>query len=176
MARQKATQLTAGQPAPPPATVAQYREALSDIDRGDLRAAAAGLSAALARAPRNAQFRGDLAYVYASGAHYDEAATEFQRAFQTLQGDVWYLVGLAATRAAQRQFVDAAGTIQLAASNDSAVVDSVVGPAAASWFEQAGDPLGRDHLVPAGDPPVTQRCEQLAPAGDQSAGPQRFVA
>src|SRR6266550_1320129 len=65
MARQKAIQLAAGQPAPPPAALTQYREALGDIDRGDLAGAAPELAAVLARAPRNPQFRGDLAYVYA---------------------------------------------------------------------------------------------------------------
>src|SRR5437868_2043725 len=65
MARQKTTQLQAGTPAASSASNAQYREALSDIERGDLPVAATELTAALARAQQNPMFRGDLAYVYA---------------------------------------------------------------------------------------------------------------
>src|SRR5437868_4215035 len=53
-ARQKTTELQAGAPAPNPAAAAQYREALSDIERGDLNVAATELTAALQRAQQNA--------------------------------------------------------------------------------------------------------------------------
>ena len=134
MARQRSTALLGDRAAGNAASAATYREALADIDRGELATAATELTAALARARDNALYRGDLAYVYARLGRFEDASTEYTRAYQALQRNAWYLMGIATVKAAQGQFPDAAGTVQLAASNDSAVVDSVtVGPAA-NWF------------------------------------------
>ena len=136
-ARQRDASL--GTPAAPAPAQAQYREALADIERGDLPIASTELTAALQRARNNALFLGDRAYVYARLGQLDNAATDFTRAYQAQQQNAWYLVGLAAVRAAQRQWADAGGTIQLAANTDSAVIDSVTAPAAGNWLESAGD-------------------------------------
>ena len=139
MARQRSTALLGDRAAGNAASAATYREALADIDRGELATAATALTAALARARDNALYRGDLAYVYARLGRFEDASTEYTRAYQALQGNAWYLVGIAVVKAAQGQFPDAAGAVQLAASNDSAVVDSItVGPAA-SWFGLTSD-------------------------------------
>ncbi len=139
MARQRAAQLSTGAPPTNAASLAQYREALADMERGNLTIAAAELTAALQRAPQNALFRGDRAYVYALMGHLDEAATEYTGAYQVQQQNAWYLAGVAVTRGAQHQWAQAAGTIQLAVQTDSTVADSVIAGAAAAWFEQAVD-------------------------------------
>ena len=138
-ARQRATVVMAGGAAPNANSATQYREALADIQRGDLNAAATGLTAALARARDNGLYRGDLAYVYARTGRLDDAITEYTRAYQAQQRNAWYLAGIAAVKAAQQKWADAAGTIQLATQGDSAVADSVIAGAAAQWFEAAGD-------------------------------------
>ncbi len=138
-ARQRATVVAAGAAAPNAASVTLYRDALADIQRHDLTTAATELSAALARTRDYALYRGELGYVTALLGRLDEAASEYTRAYQAQQRNAWYLAGLAVVRAGQRQYADAAGTIQLAAQSDSAVVDSLIAGAAAGWFESAGD-------------------------------------
>lgn len=139
MARQRATQIQGGAPPANAASVALYREALAEMQRGDWTAAATQLTAALARARDNPLYRGDLAFAYARLGRLDQAATEYTRAYQAQQRNAWYLAGLAAVRGVQRQWADAAGSIQLAVQSDSAVADSVIAPAAAAWFEFAND-------------------------------------
>src|SRR4051812_41838283 len=95
MARQRSTALLGDRASANASSANQYREALADVDRGDLSTAATELTAALARARDNALYRGDLAFVYGRMGRFDEAATEFTRAYQALQRNAWYLAGLA---------------------------------------------------------------------------------
>jgi tetratricopeptide (TPR) repeat protein len=140
MARQRAAQL-AVPPAQPenPRVAQQYREALTDIDRGAWADALTTLLAVIQRAPNNPMYRGDVAYVHFRLGQLDPAATEFTRAYQAQQHNGWYVLGIGMVRAAQRQFADAAGAADLAVQSDSTVVDSSVASIAAGWFEAAGD-------------------------------------
>jgi len=141
-ARAKFTEL---HPATPPenARVAvQYREVLTEIESGRFSDAALSLRAVIPRAPNNPLYQGEMAYTLLRGGHLDEAANAYTRAYQMLQTNAWYLVGLAAVNAAQGHWADAAGTIQLAAQTDSAVLVSPIPSLAAGWFELAGDRNG----------------------------------
>jgi len=140
MARQRATALM---PAPTQPenqrVVQQYRSALTDLNAGKWSDAATALLAVLQRAPTNPLYRGDLAYAYLMRGQYDPAATEYTRAYQAQQQNGWFVIGLGLVKASQRQFGDAAGAAELAASTDSSVVDSAMASVATGWFEAAGD-------------------------------------
>ena len=140
MARQRAAEL-AGTPAQPenPRVLQQYREALADLDSAKWTDALASLIAVTQRSPTNPMYRGDMAYTYLRGGRFDQAATEYTRAYQAQQHNGWYVMGLGMVRAAQHQFADAAGAAELAIQTDSGIVDSSVASITAGWFEAAGD-------------------------------------
>ncbi len=117
----------------------QYAEALAELERGAFADAAVTLQAVLQRSRNNPLFLGDLAYSQARQAQWADAHNGYLNAYRAQQQNAWYLVGLAAVRGAQSEWAEAAGTLALAAQNDSSVVDARVAPAGAYWFEQAGD-------------------------------------
>ena len=122
--------------------VAQYRAALGEIETGRYSDAVLSLRAIIPRAPGNPLYQADLAYALLRAGRFEEAGNAYARAYQMLQANAWHVVGLAASNAGLRKWADAAGTIQLAAQGDSAVVTGLVASAAAGWFEQAGDRSG----------------------------------
>src|SRR5258708_31878680 len=89
-ARQRAAQLI-GTPAQPEnqGVVRQYREALSDMDSAKWTDALASLLAVTRRAPTNAMYQGDLAYVHLRAGQLDPAATEYTKAYQAQQQNGW---------------------------------------------------------------------------------------
>jgi len=141
-ARARVTELHPTTPPENPRVVNQYRDVLGEIEAGRFADAALSLRAVIPRAPTNPLYQGEMAYALLRAGRLDEAATAYTRAYQMLQTNAWYLVGLAAVNAAQRQWADAAGTIQLAAQTDSSVLVAPVPSLAAGWFEQAGDRNG----------------------------------
>jgi hypothetical protein len=139
-ARQRDAQIgTANAPAP---AAAQYREALADLERGEYPIAATELSAALQRARNNPLYLGDRAYAYAVQGQFDPAGRDYRAAYAAQQRNAWYIAALAELAAAQNNWTEAAGNAQLAANTDSAVVDSLFAPAAATWFASANDRTG----------------------------------
>jgi Flp pilus assembly protein TadD len=141
-ARAKTTELNPTTPAVNARVVTQYRDALSDIEAGRYGDALLTLQAVIQRAPQNPLYHGDLAYALLRAGRFDDAGNAYTRAYQLLQTNAWFLVGIAAVRAAQSQWPDAAGTIQLAAQTDSSVIVGPVASHASGWFEQAGDGSG----------------------------------
>lgn len=138
-ARARATELNVSRPADNARAVAQYLEAIGLLERGRYDSAQTMLQAVMIRVPNNPLYVGDFAYAQARDGAFEEAGNSYTRAFQLQQQNAWFIVGIAAARAGHRQWVDAAGTIQLAAQTDSAVVDAPVATTAVTWFEQAGD-------------------------------------
>lgn len=138
-ARAKTAELTATRPAENARAVSQYREALGLSDRGRYDSASTMLYAVILRSPNNPLFQGEHAYILARLGRWEDAANVYTRCYQLLQQNAWFLVGVAAARAGNQQWADAAGTIQLAAQTDSAVITPAIAVAAVSWFEQAGD-------------------------------------
>jgi tetratricopeptide (TPR) repeat protein len=164
-AREKLGQLAGAVPAQGDARAAgPYREALAEIERGSFRDAAVTLEAAIQRARANPLYRGDLAYVYARLGRFDDAENSYLQARQLLEQNNWYLVGLAAVRAAQaelegrrlaqlpegsaeRRLADstaraewgaAAGTLQFAIQADSSLLDGPVAIAATTYYMRSG--------------------------------------
>jgi Flp pilus assembly protein TadD len=141
-ARAKTTDLHPTTPPENARVVSQYREALGDIEGGRYGDALLTLQAVIQRAPQNALYHGDLAYALLRAGRFDEAGNAYARAFQLLRTNAWFVVGIAAAHAAQRQWPDAAGTIQLAAQIDSSAIAGPVASYAGGWFEEAGDGNG----------------------------------
>ena len=138
-ARTKAVELNASRPADNARAVAQYRQAIGMLERGQFDSAETSLQAVMIRAPGNALYLGDMAFAQARGGNLEEAGDNFARAFQLQQQNAWFIVGVALARGGYRQWAEAAGTIALAAQTDSAVITGPIATAAAGWFEQAGD-------------------------------------
>lgn len=118
---------------------AQYREAVAEIERGAYSDAALSLQAALQRSRNNPKYHGDLGYVYGRMRQWSDAYASFVNAYQNQQQNKWYLLAAAVAKAEQRSWGDAAGTVQLAVSADSAMIDARLAQLAASWYQQAGD-------------------------------------
>ena len=118
---------------------AQYREAVAEIERGAYSDAALSLQAALQRSRNNPKFHGDLGYVYGRMRQWNDAYASFVNAYQNQQQNKWYLLAAAVAKAEQRSWGDAAGTVQLAVSTDSSMIDARLAQQAASWYQQAGD-------------------------------------
>jgi Flp pilus assembly protein TadD len=145
---------------------AQYRDALNEMSQGQFQGAVVTLAAALARSRDNTVYRGDLAYAHARLGHLDDAHNDYVLAYQAMTQNGWYLIGLAAVRAARSdeaaaqaatlstnhdsvaagradstaraELAAAAGTVQLAVQNDSTIADGAVAVAATGWFSRAG--------------------------------------
>jgi Tfp pilus assembly protein PilF len=164
-ARARAAQLTpATAPQPDARAAAQHREALGDMERGEWADAVTSLTAALSRARNNPLYRGDLAYAYARLGELDQAHQNYLLAYQGMNQNGWYLVGVAAVRSARAgvlarnaaalregtperqaadsvahgELVEAAGTLQYAMQNDSTVRGGAIAVAAASMYLRAG--------------------------------------
>lgn len=138
-ARQASDRLSEGQ-RPDQRADNQYREAVAEMERGNFNDAALTLQAALQRSRNNAKYRGDFAYVLARQNNWSEAHAAYVQAYQhSQQRNPWYLVGAALSKANQRAWADAAGTVALATQADSSIVDGRLASMAAGWFEQAGD-------------------------------------
>ena len=118
---------------------AQYREAVAEIERGAYSDAALSLQAALQRSRNNPKFHGDLGYVYGRMRQWSDAYASFVNAYQNQQQNKWYLLAAAVAKAEQRSWGDAAGTVQLAVSTDSSMIDARLAQQAAAWYQQAGD-------------------------------------
>lgn len=138
MAREKHARIVGPAGATDPGT-ALYRGAQTDMAALAWGDAALSLTAALSRAPRNALYRGELAFIIARSGNLDSAATLYQQAWSLEQANPWYLVGLSVVRAAQGRWADAAGTITVAVQADSAVADGRITATAVAYFLQAND-------------------------------------
>jgi tetratricopeptide (TPR) repeat protein len=100
----------------------QYQNGLDQLQNGQCDAAYLLLRSAVAANQNSARNHGDLAFSLACRQRLDDAATEYETAIRLQSTNPWYYVGLAALRAGQERWTEAAANYMLAYGVDSTVL------------------------------------------------------
>jgi tetratricopeptide (TPR) repeat protein len=124
-------------PADPSAT--QYQNGLVQLLNGQCEAAYLLFRAAVASNPNSARNHGDLAFSLVCRQRLDDAATEYGAALRLQGSNPWYYVGLAAVRAMQQRYTEAAANYTLALATDSTILFPQLLDSAAASFQAAGN-------------------------------------
>ena len=124
-------------PADPSAT--QYQNGLVQLLNGQCEAAYLLFRSAVASSPNSARNHGDLAYTLVCRERLDDAATEYATALRLQSANPWYYVGLAAVRAMQQRYTEAAANYTLALATDSTILFPQLLDSATAAFQAAGN-------------------------------------
>ncbi len=119
-------------------TAAQYQAARALIDSGKWDDAAVRLHAVSRLDNRNVAVKGDLGYVELRRAQWDNAADAYQTASGMEPDNPWYFVGLGLARGGQQRYMEAAGSLALAAHTDSVVISVPFIDAIVDLYDHAG--------------------------------------
>lgn len=131
-ARTAYTRLAGPQPRVVPG-LAQYQDALTKLQAGQILEAMTAMQAALRANGGSALYHGDMAAIQIALQSVDDASLELVRARQIQPENQWYTVALAAVKALRLQFSDASLNLDVAVSADSSIIDSVVAEAGVAW-------------------------------------------
>jgi Flp pilus assembly protein TadD len=117
---------------------AQYLAGVEQLGKHQFDSAMVPLQAAALVSQTNARYHGDYGYALVGVGRWDEAANEYATAVRLQSGNPWYYVGLAAVRAHQEHWQQAAANFALAVSTDSSIIDPRLVAAASECLERAG--------------------------------------
>jgi len=128
-----------GKRAPSDPSATQYQNGLVQLLNGQCDAAYLLFRSAASANSNSARNHGDLAFSLACRQRLDDAATEYATAIRLQSMNPWYYVGLAAVRATQQRWTEAAANYTLALATDSTILYPELLDSACAAFQNTGN-------------------------------------